>query len=843
MNLSKRLHHTSLNFLARFLATLLVISVISPASTYAQKKQKFEVGDIVDVTKFDETSRGIVTEVSHSNWPNVKYISTKDFTISEDKLELLEGDNFGPGAKVRFERFGETKDGFIVDSEENLREQQRKEHLDKLPPEMRARVEKQHAAMISRRNRSPSKKQDSPTDWNIEILVEKDGAFTDSNTRLVRRISKRLNAFASREWTNSTGKFKVQAKFVTRDGDTIELKQDNGKEITLPFKKLSRKDQKFLSAVAKQQAESPNVSSSSSPPTLEELFFELREIESLPPKLLLPEFETPKDVAWNVTTDPAGQSGPYQELELPLVIIGRKASQNSFSDIHSSVAGGASAIGVVNILEKTSAAFIWKPGDSKATKFPIVNEDSQLFAISPDGKIVVGKQGSTSGMSNSESTLHFWNSEDGSAIDTWDLAKDARRSKLGPAYGRFIADKNLVTIGKHTVCWDLSAPEAPKALYAIRTSGSYGDPRFAFSPNNKILAVENGNHEIYFLDPMSGKCHGILAAPFKDILPKNRSFSTSSSRISINGSSVDSSVSFKRVEMLRSRIGAFAFSPNGNLFAGMTRNGEIFVWDLVENKLVGNFFTVTNNPNRLNWANNDHLLVGNKLINVNLGAAVWEIVLDDDVRSIEHTSDGQAWGLSRFAINPIQLVPDSLSEKLEELQLNKEDLLAISPDSKIAIKWTLPNFHRTDPIEQNKPDSRPQQKLETNITRNGQSLDGGAEIVVTSTMDREKANRLRISDIISSKERGFVDEKRKQASIQCKLNDEILWSKTRMFGLRGISIQTQGNENFQQAVDRVCTPTRSFYADFYIPQYFYRLPGGKLLGKTKITKAGVASGN
>ena len=58
-----------------------------------------------------------------------------------------------------------------------------------------------------------------------------------------------------------------------------------------------------------------------------------------------------------------------------------------------------------------------------------------------------------------------------------------------------------------------------------------------------------------------------------------------------------------------------------------------------------------------------------------------------------------------------------------------------------------------------------------------------------------------------------------------------------------ISLQTEGNESFQQAVDRLCTPTRSFYDDFHIPQYFYRLPGGKLLGESKVTKAGVTYEN
>lgn len=49
-----------------------------------------------------------------------------------------------------------------------------------------------------------------------------------------------------REWTDATGKFKVEAKITSRSATHITLVKDDGKEIKLPIEKLSSADQKWL---------------------------------------------------------------------------------------------------------------------------------------------------------------------------------------------------------------------------------------------------------------------------------------------------------------------------------------------------------------------------------------------------------------------------------------------------------------------------------------------------------------------------------------------------------------------------------------------------------------------
>jgi hypothetical protein len=59
-----------------------------------------------------------------------------------------------------------------------------------------------------------------------------------------------LDAAESKErvWKDNTGKFTVNAIFVESDGVNVKLRKDNGKEITVPFARLSARDQGYLEA-------------------------------------------------------------------------------------------------------------------------------------------------------------------------------------------------------------------------------------------------------------------------------------------------------------------------------------------------------------------------------------------------------------------------------------------------------------------------------------------------------------------------------------------------------------------------------------------------------------------
>jgi hypothetical protein len=50
----------------------------------------------------------------------------------------------------------------------------------------------------------------------------------------------------SRTWKDTTGKFSIEATFVSKNATSITLKKTDGKEVTLPIAKLSKEDQAWI---------------------------------------------------------------------------------------------------------------------------------------------------------------------------------------------------------------------------------------------------------------------------------------------------------------------------------------------------------------------------------------------------------------------------------------------------------------------------------------------------------------------------------------------------------------------------------------------------------------------
>ena len=57
----------------------------------------------------------------------------------------------------------------------------------------------------------------------------------------------------ARQWTDSTGKFTIEAEFVEFKDGEVRLKKASGSIITIPVEKLSEADQKFVREVKSQQ--------------------------------------------------------------------------------------------------------------------------------------------------------------------------------------------------------------------------------------------------------------------------------------------------------------------------------------------------------------------------------------------------------------------------------------------------------------------------------------------------------------------------------------------------------------------------------------------------------------
>jgi hypothetical protein len=60
-----------------------------------------------------------------------------------------------------------------------------------------------------------------------------------------------------RWWSDTTGRFRIEATFVKVDGESIRLRRIDGKSVTIPLNKLSPKDQAHVAALTEPEPENP----------------------------------------------------------------------------------------------------------------------------------------------------------------------------------------------------------------------------------------------------------------------------------------------------------------------------------------------------------------------------------------------------------------------------------------------------------------------------------------------------------------------------------------------------------------------------------------------------------
>ncbi len=86
--------------------------------------------------------------------------------------------------------------------------------------------------------------------WNRwKVLVDEPPAETTTAGENPFEPSGGGNAL--RTWTDATGKFTVEAKFVGLDGDALTLERKDGKQVTLPLSRLSPADREVAERLAK----------------------------------------------------------------------------------------------------------------------------------------------------------------------------------------------------------------------------------------------------------------------------------------------------------------------------------------------------------------------------------------------------------------------------------------------------------------------------------------------------------------------------------------------------------------------------------------------------------------
>jgi WD40 repeat protein len=212
------------------LSILLILGTILAVEAFGQRRAAaptYRVGQKVEVEFPFEWTEGEVVEIDQHGWIRVRTV-TGDVSppMPRDSVRPISGGgNMGGGFGGRVQQSGSYKPG------EKVEVIQKGDWV---------------SAMVISQNRHG---------WTV-VRFPKTNVETFVPPEEIRRVAApELPPPTMRTWTDSTGTFKTQAKFVKREGNQVTIVQASGKQLSLPMTKLSKADQDYVTSYSRAAAD------------------------------------------------------------------------------------------------------------------------------------------------------------------------------------------------------------------------------------------------------------------------------------------------------------------------------------------------------------------------------------------------------------------------------------------------------------------------------------------------------------------------------------------------------------------------------------------------------------
>ncbi len=370
-----------------------------------------------------------------------------------------------------------------------------------------------------------------------------------------------------RIWTS--GKFKLEAKFVAQDRGKVTLEDKNGKRFQIEINKLSTADQKYLAEVAKKaEPDDPFKQVSGGKPVRPD-WSNCRLVDIV---------AASRD--WKVTAKSAPNLG-FKSAPVAL-----PARQNFFEGCNALVVNPLSGRALVGYHWNFSTPKI----NSRMLLCDLVN-GKVLSQVTMDGLVTPlaidddGSQGLFKRTEANKDQLEIWSlAAKGNEKVVEFSPADAKGRGQDVRWGVFLDKKRLLTASYGSglvVLWELPSL---KPIYQVLVQGQSVP---GLSHDRKLLAFTTGQ-QLGILDVDAGKVLALRPAPFTP-------------------------------------WASLAFSPGGKWLACATNN-RILVWDLATGEQRREIFvTPTDVGGAIAWPNDQIMLVGNKsLLDLQLGYRFWE---------------------------------------------------------------------------------------------------------------------------------------------------------------------------------------------------------------------------
>jgi hypothetical protein len=371
-----------------------------------------------------------------------------------------------------------------------------------------------------------------------------------------------------RTWTDSTGKFKIEARFVAQDKGKVTLEGKDGKRFEIEVTKLSAEDQKHLAELARKTSDDP--------------FKAVGSAKSITPdwsgSRLVDLVAASPD--WKVAAKPA------VEVAFKAAPVALPARQNFFE--------GCNALVVNPLSRRALVGYQWTFSTPKANSRMLLcdlENGKVLSELKMDGLVTPlaidddGSRGLFKRTADKKDHLEIWSLAAAANEKTLEfIPTDPKGTALDIRWAVFLDKKRLLTASYDrgvVVLWEL--PSLRPIYHAMIQGASVP----GLSHDRKLLAFTTGQ-QVGILDVDAGKVLAMRPATFTP-------------------------------------WASLAFSPGGKWLACATNN-RILVWDLTSGQQHREIFV---NPTdvwgNIAWPNDKMMLVGGKsLLDLDLAYRFWE---------------------------------------------------------------------------------------------------------------------------------------------------------------------------------------------------------------------------
>jgi hypothetical protein len=630
-----------------------------------------------------------------------------------------------------------------------------------------------------------------------------------------------------RTWTDSTGLFKIDARFVELKDGKVTLEKDDGSKKTLPLDKLSDEDQQAVKefAAKKTPPQNPFEGSDDSGPSTKGQDAEPANDEDI----IAPDgdWTSVRDVVVDVSLK--GQFAPdaaegerLESMRTVMLDVTKGAADRDFAR------------------EKMAGFFV----DRQRQRLVVASTNDELRGgrrgarveacdlrsgkslgaivldtaiipcdLSPDGSSIACMPAELVSAFHKRRGIEVWRMDAGGKLAKRWNPNDTRGKEEMFRVDRamFISRDRLLTVntwgGKATV-WDIDKAQAVYSLAIDQHS------RPALSANRKQLAV---------------LCSGIVGV---------LDAATGQTLMALTGASHAPRKAAPRRGAVR--FGArFAFRSDGCQLAVL--DSEVLqIWDLQKQTLLEETW-LPQSPDLVEWVDKDHLLVnGGDLIDIRKRIVLWHYEVPGQVKSVGNVVNGHlAFGYSQSegGRNGLHAGVFFLALPHPEAAqvgagLADEKLLVLKPGAQVALDIRVPAPTPQDTEGLNAAYAEQLKAREITVA-------AGSPLTFQATVEAGKTQ----SQTYHSIGRLGADETATFTTQKCRLalmeNGKVLWERKADIGGAPMMVSHSADESLQAAVDRQSQQTvLAFFRNISLPGYLARQGEHGAYGFSKVTPMG-----